>query len=159
MDDQNNTSLEDLQVDVDGARQELMTTEYADIQNETARKWLARALAAYELGTESETAKETISWLEFGNEYIHEALEHAALVEDGGELVQAIANAGAEAKHLLTQSIFGAEEGSEQEESEDQPEELFEEGEEGLEDSSEGDHDQEASEIIEKIAGKPESRN
>ena len=144
----NNLDLENLAIDVDGARAELMSKDYTDIQRETSLKWMARALAAYEIGTNSETAKETVLWLEMGNEYIHEALEHAALVEDGGQLVAALSDAGAEAKHALTSSIFGNEEEAEGQ-SEDDPEELFEEpGEE--EESSE---DQNKA-LIEDVAGK-----
>ena len=94
-------------VDVDGARAEILNKDYGQIQHETALKWAARGLAAYELSAESETIQEAIGWLELGNEFTHEALEHAALVEDGGELLVQIGQSCSEEKHKTTSILFG----------------------------------------------------
>lgn len=51
----------------------------AQIQAETARAWLKRALECYRVGDRAR-----------GRSYADEALEHAALVRDGGELVRKV---------------------------------------------------------------------
>jgi hypothetical protein len=55
---------------------ELQAKSEQDIELETAIRWGARAIAAYEMG----------NFLS-GEDYFHEALEHAALVGDLGESV------------------------------------------------------------------------
>lgn len=60
-------------------------TEKSDktISVETAYKWAERAVVAY-----SQFAKSgAVEWLLRAEDYRHEALEHAALVSDGGCLV------------------------------------------------------------------------
>ena len=61
----------------------------ATIERETAQKWLARAVACCrERTTASGAARE--EWSRRAWEYRAEALEHAALVGDGGRTVAAI---------------------------------------------------------------------
>jgi hypothetical protein len=63
-------------IDIESALKELKTKTLDTIQRETAYKWASRALAAQKLfGTDNQFM------LDY-NEYVHEALEHAALVED-----------------------------------------------------------------------------
>ena len=55
----------------------------SQISVETAYKWAQRAVVAY-----SQFAKTgEIEWLIRAEDYRHEALEHASLVEDAGQLV------------------------------------------------------------------------
>lgn len=65
--------------DVDAAYRELEEKDLSDIHRETAKLWLARGIAAVRHHEESEDD----SWLFDAEEYLHEALEHAALVTDG----------------------------------------------------------------------------
>lgn len=60
---------------LDEATAELEDKTYEQIQIETAWKWGSRAVAAYKLGDPQ------------AQEYEHEALEHAALVDDSGQLI------------------------------------------------------------------------
>jgi hypothetical protein len=63
-------------IDIESALKELKTKSLDTIQRETSYKWASRALAAQKLfGTDNQFM------LDY-NEYVHEALEHAALVED-----------------------------------------------------------------------------
>ena len=63
-------------IDIESALKELKTKSLDTIQRETSYKWASRALAAQKLfGTDNQFI------LDY-NEYVHEALEHAALVED-----------------------------------------------------------------------------
>ena len=57
--------------DVSEAEQELQQKTKEDIQRETAFKWAARCIAAWRLGKKDDA-----------DDYYHEAIEHAALVED-----------------------------------------------------------------------------
>lgn len=66
---------------IEKAREELSEKGINQIQFETSLKWAARAVVAYENSVVADTASMALSWLEFGNEYAHEAMEHAALVE------------------------------------------------------------------------------
>lgn len=63
-------------IDLDSARKEIREKTLDQIQRETAYKWASRALAAREM---FEDDQQFI--LDYA-EYTHEALEHAALVDD-----------------------------------------------------------------------------
>lgn len=67
--------------DVDSAILELKTKSIMDIQKETAYKWASRSIASYKLGNNKDA-----------EEYRHEALEHAALVDDSGGLLKEISS-------------------------------------------------------------------
>jgi hypothetical protein len=63
-------------------REEVLTKTDKLINVETAYKWAQRAVVAYvQFGKVGQ-----IEWLLRAEDYRHEALEHAALVGDGGEL-------------------------------------------------------------------------
>lgn len=64
------------------AKEELNKKSYRDIQVETAWKWASRAAASYDNVLSASRDKKVITWTIAG-EYYHEAIEHAALVEDG----------------------------------------------------------------------------
>ena len=68
-------------------REELKAKSFRQIQEETARIWCDRAAAAYRLYLEDSSAK----WLFEGEEFYHEAIEHAASV--GPELVAYVQSA------------------------------------------------------------------
>jgi hypothetical protein len=62
---------------------EVLSKSDAQISTETAYKWAARSVVAYR-----EFAKTgEMEWYRRAEDYRHEALEHASLVGDGGELV------------------------------------------------------------------------
>ena len=64
-------------VNIDKAWEELSKTNIHAIQKETAFKWGARGGAAYRQYLKTKDPK----WLFDGDEYYHESIEHAALVE------------------------------------------------------------------------------
>lgn len=64
-------------IKIEEAKQELLKKSLDDIQRETAYKWASRALAARAMFEQNQQFM-----LDY-HEYMHEALEHAALVEDG----------------------------------------------------------------------------
>jgi hypothetical protein len=64
-------------LDVQSATRELAIKNAARLHRETAHTWAARAVAAYALF--QRTRK--LQWLLDGEEYAHEALEHASLAE------------------------------------------------------------------------------
>lgn len=65
-------------IDIESAKKEITSKSLDTIQKETAYKWASRALASKELfGVNPQFM------LDY-NEYVHEALEHAALVEEDG---------------------------------------------------------------------------
>ncbi len=65
---------------VEEAKQELSQKNLQQIQTETAWKWASRAAASFEHCIAAEGTKKLACW-SCGEEYFHEALEHAALVE------------------------------------------------------------------------------
>lgn len=83
------------------ARKLLREKSYLEIQADTAWTWAARAAASYEVVEEGANPKlndevgplALYGWLMVGDEYRHEALEHAALVEDQGKLLQQVQQA------------------------------------------------------------------
>jgi len=59
------------------------------INRETAKKWAARALACYG-NAKKTTGAARQEWLLRAADYSHEALEHGALIGDGGRTVGAL---------------------------------------------------------------------
>ena len=70
---------------VDEAKQELSQKNLQQIQTETAWKWASRAAASFDNCLSAEGTRKLACW-SIGEEYYHEALEHAALVE-GADLI------------------------------------------------------------------------
>lgn len=70
------------------AKRELSQKNLNQIQTETAWKWASRAAASFE-NCLSETGSKKLACWSIGEEYFHEALEHAALVE-GDDLISQV---------------------------------------------------------------------
>lgn len=75
-------------LNIQEALEELKNKNLNDIQIETAYKWASRAAASYQNCLESEGLKKMACFV-IGEEYFHEAVEHAALVE-GQDLLSQI---------------------------------------------------------------------
>lgn len=73
-------------LDIEGALAEVQEKSDQEIESETAHKWAARAIACFQL----HRATGELRWFLRGNDYRHEAIEHAALVEDGGATMLAL---------------------------------------------------------------------
>lgn len=67
-------------IDLNKARQELGEKNLQQIQTETAWTWASRAAVSFENCLVAKGSKKLACW-SIGEEYYHEALEHAALVE------------------------------------------------------------------------------
>lgn len=76
---------------VEEAIKELSEKSLNDIQIETAWKWASRAAASYQNSLEAKGKDRLLYW-SIGEEYYHEALEHAALV-DGTALISEVKEA------------------------------------------------------------------
>ncbi len=72
------------------AREELSGKSYLEIQKETAIKWASRAAASYDLAIEEKDIHRKVAVFQVAEEYHHEAIEHAALYEDGGDLLNKV---------------------------------------------------------------------
>lgn len=70
---------------VEEASQELEEKSHGEIEKETAEKWGARAVAAYQKA-QTGGSEDGVTWLRKGDDYRHEALEHAAMSEIDGLL-------------------------------------------------------------------------
>jgi len=70
------------------ARMELISKTLKQIQTETAFTWASRAIVAFENSAKVKNPDVAMKWLLEAEEYKHEALEHAALLEDGGKLLK-----------------------------------------------------------------------
>lgn len=82
-------------LNLDEARSELRTKSKAQIELETANKWTARAIAAYELASQTGL----FFWIVDAHLYEHEAIEHAA--EAGPAQLVAVRTAIDKAKAFL----------------------------------------------------------
>lgn len=78
---------------VDKAKEELKEKSYLEIQKETAWKWAGRAAASYELAIEEKDLPSKVAIYQIAEEYHHEAIEHAALYEDRGKLLDELEKA------------------------------------------------------------------
>lgn len=75
------------------AKKELSEKTLDQIQRETAWKWASRAVASFENTVDAANEKKLTTFLA-GQEYLHEAIEHASLVDDGdGDLVDDVKKA------------------------------------------------------------------
>ena len=75
---------------VDKAREELKETSYLEIQKKTAWTWASRSAASYDLAIEEKDLCRKVAVFQVAEEYHHEAIEHAALYEDGGDLLKKV---------------------------------------------------------------------
>ena len=67
-------------LDLEKAKKELSEKNLQQIQTETAWTWASRSAVSFENCLTAEGSKKLACW-SIGEEYYHEALEHAALVE------------------------------------------------------------------------------
>ena len=80
-------------LNLEKARKELEEKSYHDIQRETAWSWASRAAVNYEFVLEAAKDQKVSAWTQ-AEEYAHEAIEHASLVEkDGPKLLKEIQDA------------------------------------------------------------------
>lgn len=79
-------------IDLAKAAQELQQKTYAQIQEETAWTWASRACVSYQNCVAEKFPAKLVCWT-LGEEYYHEAVEHAALNSNNPGLVQAIRDA------------------------------------------------------------------
>lgn len=80
-------------LDLDKAQKELAEKTLDQIQRETAWTWASRAAVSFE-NVLSASLEHKVAVFACGQEYLHEAIEHAALVEDGdGDLVDEVKGA------------------------------------------------------------------
>lgn len=83
-------------LDIEKAKKELAEKTLDQIQRETAWTWASRAAASFENVIAADPEKKVSIYMA-ASEYLHEAIEHAALVFDGdGSLVDEIRLAVAE---------------------------------------------------------------
>jgi len=75
---------------IDKAKEELKEKSYLDIQKQTAWTWASRAAASYELAIEEKDLRRKVAVFQVAEEYHHEAIEHAALYEDRGDLLKEV---------------------------------------------------------------------
>lgn len=81
-------------LDLDSARKELTEKSYTEIEEHTAWTWASRACVVYQFISESSNEDE-FNLCMLAEDYYHEAIEHAALVEGKGpellkEVIEAI---------------------------------------------------------------------
>jgi hypothetical protein len=74
------------------AKKELEEKTYREVQEETAWKWASRAAASYQNCADAAKGNRLALWT-IGEEFYHEALEHAALVEGEDDLLKDIREA------------------------------------------------------------------
>ena len=79
--------MNDLHLLVDEAAREIRQRSRNQIEKDTAFKWAARAIAAYEL---FRSAPHLHRWIRDSQTYFDEALEHAALADESGEVLFAV---------------------------------------------------------------------
>jgi hypothetical protein len=72
------------------AKDELKEKSYLEIQKQTAWTWASRGAASYDLAIEEKDLSRKVAIFSVAEEYYHEAVEHAALYEDGGDLLKEV---------------------------------------------------------------------
>jgi hypothetical protein len=90
-------------LNVPEALEELKVRNLDQIQTETAWKWASRAAASFENCVNSTDIKQ-VTCFAIGEEYFHEALEHAALVE-GDDVISQVKEALVPYQDMAAQAI------------------------------------------------------
>lgn len=125
---------------VNEAIKELSDKSYEEIQEETAMKWAARSYVAFEAVLRSDNKKDQMGWFQIAEEYRHEALEHAALVENAdksNEILESVRSLIEEVKRVAYAVIYdlGINENDEPVESDEEVDKIEEENNEKTLDS------------------------
>jgi hypothetical protein len=68
------------------ARREILEKSRSLIEAETAYKWADRAVAAWQLHADTDAEQ----WLRDAVDYLHEAVEHAALADHSGTVLREV---------------------------------------------------------------------
>lgn len=79
-------------INLEQAKLDLQQKTYATIQEETAWTWASRACVSYQNCVAAQFPAKLICW-SLGEEYYHEAIEHAALNSSNPGLVQQVRDA------------------------------------------------------------------
>ena len=120
---------------VDNAYKEILEKNYDEIQADTAMKWASRALVLYTLIKESEedldeTKRHNLNRLLLGEEYRHEAIEHAGSIEDetyGPHIARTVRELMEDARNEALAIVYGLRQESPSEEPEEELEIELEE--------------------------------
>jgi hypothetical protein len=70
-------------LNIEEAKKELKEKTYDEIQVATAWKWASRAAASFDKVSKIDREDKVATFI-LGQEYLHEAVEHASLAEDPG---------------------------------------------------------------------------
>lgn len=76
-----------MSLNIQKAKDELKEKSYLEIQKQTAWTWASRAAVSYDLAIEEKDLSRKVAIFQVAEEYHHEAIEHAALFEDAGQLL------------------------------------------------------------------------
>jgi len=76
-----------MSLNLDKAKDELKEKSYLEIQKQTAWTWASRSAVSYDATIEEKNLARKVAIFQVAEEYHHEAIEHAALFEDGGNLL------------------------------------------------------------------------
>jgi hypothetical protein len=71
---------------LEAARAEILEKTHEQIEEETAWRWAARAVACFEAYEDSHEE----SWASAYEDYRHEAIEHAAFADRDGSVIQSV---------------------------------------------------------------------
>ncbi len=77
-------------IDIEKGLKELREKSIVEIERATAITWGGRAAASFRLSREAATPAQRVQRFHDGETYRGEAMEHAAMAEDGGALLRAI---------------------------------------------------------------------
>lgn len=75
------------QLDLDGAREKIESKSEAQIEIDSCISWTSLACAVFELAADTMDELDRSHLVDWGDDLYHEALEHGALVKDGGNTV------------------------------------------------------------------------
>jgi GNAT superfamily N-acetyltransferase len=93
--------------EVDEAMVEIQDEPKHMIERKTAKKWAARAIASFIIASQADEPNQIFKRYIEGDDYRHEAIEHASLAEDHGVLVALIETACDKARDKVDLSKLG----------------------------------------------------
>lgn len=87
---------------------EIRTKSHAEIESDTAWKWAARAIIAFEISSQNNSRK--LYFYQQGEDYLHEAIEHAASasqMQEISEIRKWVAMSRINAKNSINNMMSG----------------------------------------------------
>jgi len=79
-----------MDIDIKKAMSEVTTKTNQQIDMDSAKGWVARAISCYQMASKAKSEQERDHWLGRAEDFAHESIEHASLGDFSGKFMQEV---------------------------------------------------------------------